>query len=109
MTILTLGAGGLYIGLAQLDDALVGVVADNAVQRDMLALKELLVLFVVLDKAALGVDPLGCPAQVALAALLRVAVDLHTHAVRVGNVHAARTVALLALDTGFSPCAYETR
>ena len=45
-----------FIVLPQLHHTLVGVVADHAVQSDVLTLEELLVLFVMANETAAGVD-----------------------------------------------------
>jgi hypothetical protein len=57
VAVLALGARvGHFIVLAQLYDAFVGIMADHAVNGDVLALEELLILFVVFDESTAGVD-----------------------------------------------------
>ncbi len=79
------------------------VVADHAVDGDVLALELLLVLLVVLDEAILRVHALHRVAAMALTACAAIGVDLHPHAARIRNVLAARAVTRLALDARFSP------
>ena len=75
------------------------------VDNDVFALVELLVLFVVLDKAAQGIDFFDFATTMAGAAFRVVAVDFHSIAARVGDMQAAWTVAFLAHDTGLGPIA----
>ena len=73
----------------------------------MLTLEELLILFVVLDETTADIDVFGVPAQVTKTTLLRITVNLHLHTLRILDMLAARSVAFLTLDTGFSPGAHK--
>src|SRR3990170_5368045 len=103
MAIFTPGARGRLPGLAQLHNAFMRVVADDAIQHHVLALEQLLVLFVVFDEASLGVDRLDPPSAVTFAAQLGIAVDHHLHAWRVLNVQASGAMAGLTADSRFGP------
>lgn len=50
MTILALRARGLLPGLAQLDNALVGIMTNNTINDDMFTLEQLLILLMMPDE-----------------------------------------------------------
>jgi hypothetical protein len=100
VAVLALGAGGLLAGLAQLHDQGVWVVAHHAVEGDVFALEQLFVLFVVLNKAVLGVHSLYRATDVAPTAQLSVTVYGHPNSARVRDVQAAGAVAASHLTPG---------
>ena len=99
---------GFPSGFAQLHHARVRIVADHAVDDHVLVLEEFFILLVVLDEAVFGVDRFHAVTTVAFAAQRAAVIDHHLHAGRIGHVLAAGTVASLALNAGFSPCAHDT-
>ena len=79
VTILTLSTRGLgSVAVSQLNHAGMRVVADDAVNRDVLALEELLILLVMPDESAAGVDLFHNAPEVAGAAGLSISINLHT-------------------------------
>jgi hypothetical protein len=85
------------------------VVTYHAVQDNVLALEQLLVLLVVPDKAAFSVDSLGLAAQVALTTLLRIAIHVHAHAMGIAGMQAAGAMAPFALNARLGPGPHDAR
>ena len=54
MALFAFEVNGLFAGLAELDDAFVGVMAQNAFHHCMLTLEEVAVFNIVLDKSVFG-------------------------------------------------------
>lgn len=79
----------------------------DALEGEVFALEELLILLVVFDETTRGVDGFGSTAYMAFATLLGAAINLHGYTMRVADMVAAGSVAFLAADTWFGPCADE--
>jgi hypothetical protein len=92
MTVLAFGAGGLLTGLSQLHYTTVGVVANDAIDDYVFALKEFFILFMMLDKAIGGVDLFNRVAPVALATFFGIAVDFHFDSLGIADMQTAWTV-----------------
>jgi len=98
-----LQASGLGFSLAELDDTGVGVVAEYAIQDDVLALEQTAYVILVQDETILGFHLLLHIAQVALVAQGGISLHYHSDTARVGNVEAARAVTGFTLDAGLGP------
>jgi hypothetical protein len=73
------------------------------------ALEQLFILFVVLDKAAAGIDLLRGAAHMAFATLLGITVDHHSEAARGLRVQTARAVALFTANARLGPGSHNAR
>ena len=75
MAVFTLCTCGLQSFIAQLDDTLMGIVANDTVNGDMLALEQFFILLMVLDEAAAGVYFFLSAAPMTITASITTAVD----------------------------------
>ena len=75
MAVFTLCARGLQTLIAQLNDTLMGIMANDAVNSHMLALEQLFILLMVLDEAAAGIYFFLSATPMAIAASITTAVD----------------------------------
>ena len=81
----TLGSRRGQALIPQLDNALMGIVANNAVDSHVFALEQLFILFVVLDKTTGSVYFFGSATHMAVATGLGIAIDKGSE--RIGVIH----------------------
>jgi len=109
MTVLTGGARRLLFCLAKLHDTHVRIVAQHAVDRHMLALEQLFILFMMPDKPATRIDGLHSTAAVACSTLFRVAINEHPDSPRILCMQASRTMTCFTSNTWLGPGSHNTR